>query len=191
MFFTASGALHLAQWLPDSQRILFTRDLPRINRQRIGVFNPFTSQFTPHAERNFNGNRPLWLPEHDTVAYLDWGFNEQSQGRVSYTLITDHRSLITEISSPFFALTVEERLIFSHSIQWIHPSISNSQSPISNYRLPITKPDYLANPGLSQNSRGLLPPYTLPDRSAPQQRPNPVLHAALDAADRRSKRMLH
>jgi Tol biopolymer transport system component len=67
---THPGAIGIAGWLPDGQRLLITRDVPGTNRQTIDVLDVQTGELITYAEREGNSGKPVWLPALQAVAYL-------------------------------------------------------------------------------------------------------------------------
>lgn len=66
---THTGAIGIAGWLPDSQQLLITRDIPDTNRNSIDVFDVRTGELSTYAEREGSNGKPVWLLALRAVAY--------------------------------------------------------------------------------------------------------------------------
>ncbi len=66
---THTGAIGIASWLPDSQQLLITRDIPGTNRNSIDIFNVRTGELSTYAERDGDNGKPVWLQALRAVAY--------------------------------------------------------------------------------------------------------------------------
>jgi len=49
---THTAAIRSASWLPDSQRVLITRDFPQQPQEYVDILNVETQEVTPYAERH-------------------------------------------------------------------------------------------------------------------------------------------
>ncbi len=66
---THTSAIGIAGWLPDSQQLLITRDIPGTNRNSIDIFNVRTGELSTYAERDGYNGKPVWLQALRAVAY--------------------------------------------------------------------------------------------------------------------------
>lgn len=70
---THKTAIGIAGWLPDSERLLITRDIPAAtSRQTIETFNVRTGESVVYAERHTLAAKPVWLQSRQAVAYGDF-----------------------------------------------------------------------------------------------------------------------
>jgi WD40 repeat protein len=82
---TSTSALGISSWLPDGERLLFTRQTLD-GRQTIETFNYKTGEIITYAERDGEAGGPMWLDELAAVAYS--------------TLVKDHEELLISYGSP-------------------------------------------------------------------------------------------
>lgn len=81
---THTGAVGIASWLPDSQHLFITQDIPNTNRNSIDIFNVRTGELITYAERVGNGGKPIWLPALRAMAYVTLVEEEHHEQRISY-----------------------------------------------------------------------------------------------------------
>jgi len=67
--YASPNNLSLAEWLPDGQSVLLTRDLASKNLQTIELFNPTTGVSQIYAERQIVPAPPVWVQKLQAVAY--------------------------------------------------------------------------------------------------------------------------
>ena len=65
---TSETAIGIASWLPDSERLLITRQSQN-GRQTIETINYRTGETKIYAEREGENGKPIWLSELDAIAY--------------------------------------------------------------------------------------------------------------------------
>jgi Tol biopolymer transport system component len=66
---TSTSGINLVEWLPDSQKILITNEIPGQNQQTIELFNPQSRERQSYAIRQRIDEPPAWFSELNAVIY--------------------------------------------------------------------------------------------------------------------------
>jgi dipeptidyl aminopeptidase/acylaminoacyl peptidase len=99
---TSTGTIGIAQWLPDNERLLLTRDVPGVNRQSVETFNVRDSQTNTYAERERNDAKPVWLSVLNGAAFTS-ATNKQNELLMSQGSSKSAQQLSAGLSSIFLA----------------------------------------------------------------------------------------
>ncbi len=68
----SSALINIIEWLPDSQKVLITRDISNTTNENIELFNPQTGETHIYAVRKANmWFPPLWIEKLKSVIYSD------------------------------------------------------------------------------------------------------------------------
>lgn len=81
---TSQTPLGVAEWLPDGEHLLITRDLPNSARQSIEVLNVRSGKTVKYAERDGPG-KPFWLPDLQAVGYESYVWTNEKYPSVERT----------------------------------------------------------------------------------------------------------
>jgi Tol biopolymer transport system component len=135
---TSEMAINIAGWLPDSERLLITRDLLDGNRQWIETFNPKTSETQLFAER-IGGGKPVWINATESVAFNTY-VNDHFEVWVSY----GSPEKIEQVGSDGIGLSIstdsKQLLLLSSSVV-VQPQIWDTESKLAQ-PLPLSLKDW-------------------------------------------------
>jgi len=100
---THTSAIEIADWLPNNQQLLITKDIPGTNRQVIELFDTQTGKESVYAERHSINTPPVWLSAYKSVAFIDSTMEEGWALRLSHSPGESVEALQTHLASPYLA----------------------------------------------------------------------------------------
>ena len=146
-------AIGIASWLPDSERLLITRQSQN-GRQIIETINYHTGETKIYAEREGENGKPIWLSELDAIAYAtavqdhyelwisDGGIQEKRNAMIvgdvsGWSLATDGKELV--YFSPAIGEIPQIWNLITNSVQesrvdlsmWEYPKLQNDVLPLA------------------------------------------------------------
>jgi len=116
---TSNTTIGIVEWLPDSQRVLITKDFQDENRQTIEVFNPMTGERQVYAERTRIDSPPVWSEELNAVIYPDSQVLKVTRRSGTLPLIEFRRQLWLSQGNPQNAQSIEDVLLTSNFLSYI------------------------------------------------------------------------
>ena len=144
---THALAIGVAGWLPDSRRLLITKDVPGTNRQVIEIFDTQTREEFVYAERYPLTSPPGWLASQESVVFMDSTMEEGKALRLSHNLEGPVETLRTHLASSSLAVdSTGEKVAFLIQDQGARPAVMDlpermvhlfeGELPLSSIRTP-------------------------------------------------------
>ena len=108
---THTAAIRSASWLPDSQRVLITRDFPQQPQEYVDILNVETQEVTPYAERHAFNAKPVWLNTASAVAYTDLAADQRIVLRLSHGVDVQPEEVVGDLASSHWAVSPDGRQV--------------------------------------------------------------------------------
>ncbi len=106
-----TSSVKIAGWLPDNQRLLIARGIPRSNAEQIETLDLATGTIRFYAERMNWYWRPLWMAGLQAVAFLDYTETEGIALRLSRGDGQGSTTLAQQLASPYIANDAQGRQV--------------------------------------------------------------------------------
>lgn len=130
---THTSSIGIADWLPDGQRLLITRDIPGTNCQTIETFNAHTGEIQVYAQREGANGKPIWLSELRGVAYSTLA-GQQHELWISWGEPTQAERIVPRVDGLSLAVTPDgQRLLY-------FSSPASSQPQLWDVAAQVTRP---------------------------------------------------
>jgi len=100
---THTDAIEVVGWLPDGERLLIIRRIPKTSRETIELYNTTTGESQWYAERLSLSSKPIWLAAQQAVAFMDATREEGWTLRLSYGEKQPVETLHAHLASPYLA----------------------------------------------------------------------------------------
>ena len=124
---THASAIEIAGWLPDSQQLLITKEIPGTNRQAIEIFDTRTRREVVYAESASLIGPPAWLASQESVVFIDHAMEEGDVLRLSHKPGAPINTLQTHLASSYLAVDpAGEKVAFLLQGQEARPAVMDS-----------------------------------------------------------------
>ncbi|MBX3053130.1 MAG: hypothetical protein KF753_16725 [Caldilineaceae bacterium] len=144
---THTAAIGIAGWLPDSQRILITRDIPGQARQYIETLDSETGKLLPYGERYGFSTKPIWLAAEQAVAFTDATPDNQIALRISHGSDKSIENIAGGLASPNVAASPDGRefIFFAKEAKErpVSIDIAQTRQEAFPFALPMMSPEEL------------------------------------------------
>lgn len=144
---THTSAIGIAGWLPDSQRILITRDVPGQARQSVETFDSKTGELLRYGERYGFPTKPIWLAAEQGVAFTDATPDKQIVLRMSRGANRPAEDVVSGLASPYVAASPDGRqLLFFPKETKERPAtidLAQARQEAFPFPLPLLSPEDL------------------------------------------------
>lgn len=150
---THTAAIGIAGWLPDSQRVLITRDVPGQARQSIETFDVKRGELVQYTERYGFPTKPVWLPAEQGVAFADVTADNQTVIRISRGPDKSVEDIANGLASAYVTASPDGRqLLFFPEGGRERPAtieIDQTRQELFSFQLPLFSPEELHAVGQS------------------------------------------
>ncbi len=137
---TSTTALGIASWLPDSERLLITRQTMN-GQQTIETFNYLTGETIIYAERDGEHGKPIWINELNAIAYAT-SVQDHYELWIGYRNIQENARIASDASGWSLATDGKRLVYFSPAIGDI-PQIWDSNTKVTRGTgIDLTKWEY-------------------------------------------------
>ncbi len=145
-----TSSVKIAGWLPDNQRLLIARGIPRSNAEQIETLDLATGTIRFYAEQYSGYVRPLWLEGLQAVAFLDYTETEGEVLRLSRGDGQGSITLAQHLASPSIATDAKGQqvsVIMGEKADDRYPALMDlTSAQIERLDTPIALTDWHATP---------------------------------------------
>lgn len=139
---THTSAIGIADWLPDSQRLLITRRIPGQPREYVETFNVQTGELQRYGERRSLDAKPIWLTAERAVAFADVSLEKQVVLHISRGESVPVEEAVSGLAAPYLATSPDgRRVVFFTKAAQNRPEafdVAQSQRQTFPFTLPLT-----------------------------------------------------